>query len=90
MSPHWYDDRVNLVELLDFLEDRGDLATVRDAIHVVEKPWHYSAEHKQMLAARAAEDQAERDELAARRRPRTANEADAEAELQAARDGHRS
>lgn len=88
MSPHWYDDRVNLVELLDFLEDRGDLATGRDAIHVVEKPWHYEREYGQMLAEREAEEQAERDELAARRRPPYTID-QAGADLQAARDGYR-
>ncbi len=55
---NWYDDRLALAELIDYLDEQGVIQTALDASYVVEKPWKYQMERRAMLAAREQEDAA--------------------------------
>lgn len=49
----WYEERSNVVEFLEWLDERGELATVDAAIAIVEKPWKWTLEYDSMRKAQA-------------------------------------
>lgn len=55
MTRPWYEDPTSIAELAHWLDDRGDLPKVSDALHLVEKPWHYEDAWQQMLAEQMTE-----------------------------------
>lgn len=71
----WTRNRVDVLELLYWLEENGHITSAAHAIAVVEKPGKWADERQQMLEQRDAEDQAERDELERRRHRRDARRA---------------
>lgn len=53
--PEWYEGdagRDEIADLIRWLDDTCQLRGISDVIHIVEKPWHYSAEREQMIRAR--------------------------------------
>jgi hypothetical protein len=63
--PPWWTDHGKIFTLLRWLEDRAEIATIDDAIRVVEKPWNWDAEYQQMQRE-DTEDRAEQCEKDAR------------------------
>jgi hypothetical protein len=50
MTDCWWNDLTEVAQLLWWLEDRGVIASVAEAIGVVESPWHWTREHTDMQA----------------------------------------
>ncbi len=50
----WYADHGEIAALIRWLDHRGDLGGVDEAINVCEKPWHYTVEYDAMVAEERA------------------------------------
>lgn len=48
---NWYERRTEIVDLLRWLDDRGELC-LDDAITLVEKPWKWEPDYREMVAER--------------------------------------
>jgi hypothetical protein len=45
----WYDDHTRLIEVAWYLQGEGELNTPGAVIDFFEKPWHWTAEHDEMV-----------------------------------------
>lgn len=48
----WYEDSANIAALLRWLNERGEIVDIDEAIYVVSKPWKWNDEYQQMLKER--------------------------------------
>ena len=53
----WYMEHDNIANLADYLAER-DPKDAAQVAHMVGKPWHYTAQYKEMLAAQFEADNA--------------------------------
>lgn len=55
MAAEWWYDRMEIVDLAGWLDDRCELSTVEAVIYLFEKPWKWSPEREQMIRERNAQ-----------------------------------